>query len=782
MVMKNFPDRPSDDFLDSILAASPAVLYALKGEGDALKSYWVSGNITRIMGYSVETCLSDPEWWPSNIHPEDREAAFARLPSLFTTGYLVHEYRFRHNDGQYVWIRDELRKSRSANSELNTYAGAWADITERVQAETAAREAEDRLRPQLERLFADAQEIAHLGTWEREVGADLLYWSAEVYRIFGVDKEYFEPTVEGLKQLVHPDDRDQFDRGFSTAVKVGESHTYQHRIVRPNGEVRWVEQRVKASVPDKNGIITRQGSVQDITGHRLLEARLQESEGRFRALIQNAPFTISMKDLDGKFVIANEMLERWYGIEPGEAIGKTASDLITDGTAAEHRAQDEEVMRTLKPLQQEHGVMMSDGKRHTVLVTKFPAFGIDDRPVGVGTINTDITEHREMQSRLQAAHKMEALGHLTGGIAHEFNNLLQAALGSLDLAQEQIRSGLDPHEWLGRVETACEGAARLTSQLLTYVGQQPQMRQRLDTGQTLQEMAELVRPLLGANVTLTVTVTDDLWPVELDPRGLQEALLNLAANARDAMPEGGTLTIESENCCLGRASTADWGFDVAPGDYVKIAVRDSGAGMSSDTLDRAFDPFYTTKETGAGTGLGLSMVFGFIHRQSGGYVRLRSAPDAGTSVELYLPRTNKETDAIQSSPDAPDDAFVATESKRILVVEDNAAVRDVVLAMLEKLGHKVESVATGAAALERLKKRDMDLVMTDVVMPDGVSGADLADQIHRRYPELMVILMTGYPKEELTRLGIEHGSYPVVTKPINMSDLVNLINEAFQNS
>lgn len=355
----------------------------------------------------------------------------------------------------------------------------------------------------------------------------------------------------------------------------------------------------------------------------------------------------------------------------------------------------------------------------------------------------EMEERKQAQRALGQAQKLKAVGQLTGGVAHDFNNLLTIILGNLAMLEEGLRDNPELYKSAHTAMNAGRRGADLTRRLLAFSRQQALQPRLLGPGQQLQEIAELLQRALGASIELETVADPAVWNIRVDPGQLTNAVLNLAINARDAMPGGGRLRIEASNVMIDAAYTARYP-DVVPGDYVRLAVSDTGCGMGPEVLERAFEPFFTTKELGAGTGLGLSMVYGFI-KQSGGHVRIRSQVGVGTTVELYLSRhTPRGRETVAASEAAPDENRLRGREK-ILLVEDDPDIRHFVARTLIGLGYVVREAANGREALVVLASNvPLDLLLSDMTMPGGIGGHDLAREARRRRPALRVLLMSGF--------------------------------------
>jgi signal transduction histidine kinase/CheY-like chemotaxis protein len=386
---------------------------------------------------------------------------------------------------------------------------------------------------------------------------------------------------------------------------------------------------------------------------------------------------------------------------------------------------------------------------------------------------TDMTQRAQAESVLREAQKMQAIGHLTGGIAHDFNNLLTAILGNLELAHTKLH---DPAVLKSRIERATWAAHRgatLTSQLLAFARKQPLAPAPIDLAATMPDLIPLLRRTLGEHIDVRYIETGGLWPAMADPAQLESAVLNLALNARDAMPGGGRLTIELANKVLDENYTSDHP-DVVPGDYAMLAVSDTGHGMTPDIVARVFEPFFTTKPEGKGTGLGLAMVFGFI-KQSGGHVNIYSEPGEGTTVRLYLPRAIGGVVQEKQRSTAP--TTLPRGSASILVVEDDAAVREIAVAILSELGYRVLEAADGEEGLRTFGAQAVDLLLTDVVLPGGLRGRELADRVQAVRPEVKTLFMSGYTENSIVHQGRLDDGVQLISKPFTREQLARRVAE-----
>jgi nitrogen-specific signal transduction histidine kinase len=386
-----------------------------------------------------------------------------------------------------------------------------------------------------------------------------------------------------------------------------------------------------------------------------------------------------------------------------------------------------------------------------------------------------VTERRELEARLRQAQRMEAVGQLTGGIAHDFNNLLTVIMGNAETLVERATNPTD-RSLAEMTMTAAERGSELTNRLLAFARRQALNPKAIDVDALVAGMDGLLRRTLGEHVEIVRVPRGDLWPAFVDASQLEGALLNLCINARDAMPEGGRLTIETANVALDDTYARNH-EEVAPGNYVMIAVSDSGVGMSQGVAARAFEPFFTTKEVGKGTGLGLSMVHGFV-KQSGGHVKIYSEEGHGTTVKLYLPRASEADEVAEGAASGA----IEGGSERVLLVEDDDQVRAHVAAQVAALGYRVVAVATGAEALVALEKEPFDLLFTDVVIPGGMNGPQLAREVQKRAPVIHVLFTSGYTENAIVHQGRLDPGVHLLNKPYRRSDLALKMRQALKGS
>jgi PAS domain S-box-containing protein len=507
---------------------------------------------------------------------------------------------------------------------------------------------------------------------------------------------------------------------------------------------------------------------------RLLQALddTRWSEARLREIIDNSPSLISLNDLQGRYLVVNRQFETWHGRRAAEVVDRTPDDVFSSDVARLYAPRTVAALNGI--VEEETEIVFQDGSAHTVLVTRFPVRDAGGRPIGVGTIATDITDRRRAEERLRHSEQMEALGQLTGGIAHDFNNLLAVIIGNLDLLREEFGSRDPQRELIDDSLASASNGRELVQRLLAFGRRQRLQPEPTNANTLVHGLSRVLERTLGERIEIRRVLDDDLWPITVDKSQFETSLLNLALNARDAMTRGGVLTIETKNVVVQHAFGEQ--ETITPGSYVALTVADTGAGMTPAVAAQALQPFFTTKEAGKGSGLGLSMIYGFV-KQSGGYLSIDSKPRDGTSVTLYLPSVEDET--AQTRKTAGGVVDLSARGERILVVEDKRVVRKMTKAMLTKLGYAVLEAESTSKALALLQQEpQVHLLLTDVLLSGQANGFDLAAQATRRCPGLKVLFMSGYAASARPRHAEFGANVHVLEKPFTKEALAREVRQA----
>jgi PAS domain S-box-containing protein len=604
-------------------------------------------------------------------------------------------------------------------------------------------------------------------------GGIIVSWNAGAQQLKG----YSEPEILGQHFSIFFTEPDRAagkpERALETARKTGRFEDEGVRV-RKDGSRFWALAVIDTIRDERGNLVGFAKITRDMTSRRQAEQALRESERQFRMLVAGVrDYAIYMLDPEGNIASWNAGATLIKGYSAEEVVGSHFSRFFTDEDRAAGLPQKAlaAAVKTGK-LEAEGWRVRKDGTRFWAMVVIDTIHDERGHLVGFAKITRDITERRNADEHLKQtreqlfqAQKMEAVGQLTGGVAHDFNNLLTIILGNLEIARDNLESGREGAAMraLRAVNNGARGAQRaatLTQRLLSFSRRQALEPKAIDANKVVTGAADFLQQSLGENISVEMVRASGLWRVEADPTHLETAIFNVALNARDAMADGGRLTIETANAYLDEGYCAGQA-DLKPGQYVQIAITDTGHGMTKEVVERAFEPFFTTKIVGQGTGLGLSQVYGFV-KQSGGHVRIESKPGEGTTVKLYLPRMLEEG----AAETEVSEKAVGGVGETILVVEDDQDVRDYVVELVRTLNYHVLAAADADAALVLLDKRaeKVDLLLTDVVLP-GINGRQLAEQAHARCPDLKILFMTGYSRDAIIHHGRLDPGVELIQKP-----------------
>jgi len=721
-----------------------------------------------------------------------------------------------------------VRDSRGVITRLGTIG---MDITERKRMEREILESEER--------FREFAESSSDWLWETDAESRITFASDRIKDLLGLDPR--ELVGRRREELADSDQKDILRELDDTIRAQRPLRDFRYEIRDKNNQPRWLSISGKARYSAAGEFLGYRGTGSDITESILALHREAQVRERFLAAIETVPVSVALFNAEDRLVVANERYRTRLIVAGQLETGATFEDLLRAEIKAgaildaaedqevwfrermarhrnpsgsfevrrsqgwfqisEHRTGDgytlvvvhditdqkkaERALLSARDELEERVRERTQALEQQIVERQYAEKALQEANQELekrveertGHLRAEIAERKKLEMHFLQAQKMEAIGQLAGGIAHDFNNLLTVIQGNLSWLKEKVQA--DDKKASQLMDMALEAARRagqLTHRMLAFSRRQDLRPERIAPARVLESIAPLVSRALSESVTLEVHASDDVWPLLVDPHQLESAILNIAINSRDAMPNGGSFVLRAENRFVD-ASKAGRHPNVEPGDYACLSMSDTGTGMPPDILDRVFDPFFTTKEVGKGSGLGLSMVFGFV-RQSCGFVEVSSQPGEGTVVELYLPRCTTETTATVAGS-STEGAGVRTLGLNVLVVEDDPLVRGVVLEYLKMSGFKPIPVEDGKAAISVLEKATaIDLVLSDIIMPGGISGLDLAEIIHERWPEIVVVLMSGYSHDEFSRRGINPDAIDLLRKPFTKRELLDKIGKS----
>jgi len=716
----------------------------------------------------------------SNVHPDDQEALAAAIKDVIARGgHYAHQYRVRRADGHYYWIEANGRVDLAPDGTGLYFPGVLIDVERRRAVEAERDQAILELRAlnaELEQKVI-AQALARGRTWQL---------SPDVLAVLGPSGyfEAFNPAWQATLgwsdidiaskpfiDFVHPDDIEKTEASWRDLMERNlPALRFENRYRHKDGSWRWLSW---VAVPDDGKVYC---SARDVTVEKEAEAELRARTAERDRMWDSSPDLLLVIGFDGVFQRVNPAWTRVLGYTPHELVAHHVNEFVIEEDHAQTVDAYVEAAGGGEP-------RIVNRYRHKDGSLRWISWvGVPEGRLTYAT-GRDITAERERQAELEVAQeqlrqaqKMEAVGQLTGGLAHDFNNLLAGISGSLELMKMRIKQGRteDIERYMGVAMGATRRAAALTHRLLAFSRRQTLAPRPTDANALVGGLLDMIRRTVGPSIEVEAACLGDLWPTLVDQPQLENALLNLCINARDAMPEGGRITIETANRAIDRHGAKS--LDMPEGQYIALSVSDTGTGMTPHVIAKAFDPFFTTKPLGQGTGLGLSMIYGFA-QQSGGQVRIYSEVGQGTTVTIYLPRHRGAADTDDIPAQAPL-APLASAGETVLVVDDEPAVRMLVTDVLHDLGYTAIEAPDGAAGLKILQSQArIDLLISDVGLPGMMNGRQMADAARVTRPGLKVLFITGFAENALLNNGQLEAGMSVLTKPFPVESLAGRIRE-----
>jgi PAS domain S-box-containing protein len=774
--------RDSEARLRLLTEASSDVLYRMSPDWGEMKE--LDGG-----GFLPSTPSSKPNrsWLLAYIPDSDQAAVTAAIDEAIRLKKTFDlEHRVVRADGTVGWTLSRAVPLLSPAGEIVEWFGAASDISARREAEAALRESEAKLRE----LNATLEQQVEERTAERDrmwdSSPDLLLvvdFDGIFHRVnpaWSILLGYAPDELIGrhVNAFVVPDDHGKTIGAYETAA-AGHQLRVENRYRHKDGSSRTISW---AAAPAGN---MTYATGRDVTAEREMEARLRDEQDFSRlALSAVGGVGVWTYDVASDRFFCDAAIAALYALDPERgAAGLPREEFLANVHPQDRPALHKTMAGGLQrsgDLELEYRLVHPDGSIRWVLSRGHTYFDDAGKPVRRTGVGVDMTGQRQLEDQLRQAQKMEAVGQLTGGLAHDFNNLLTGMMGNLELLQLRLERGKldDAERFIHAAQGAGRRAASLTQRLLAFSRRQTLDPKPTDVNRLIAGVEDLLRRTVGPTADMEVVGAAGLWPAMIDATQLESAILNLCINARDAMPDGGRITIETANKWLDdRMARAR---DLPPGQYLSVCVTDTGTGMSPETIERAFEPFYTTKPIGQGTGLGLSMIYGFA-RQSGGQVRIYSELGQGTTICIYLPRY--AGDALPSEEAETIATTLAASGQTILVVDDEATIRHLIDEVLDEQGYTVIGAADGAAGIKVLQSgAKIELLITDVGLPNGMNGRQVADAARALRPDLKVLFITGYAENAAVGNGHLEPGMELLTKPFTMQGLSAKVAEMMTRS
>jgi PAS domain S-box-containing protein len=760
--------------LQWLVDALPGMVYTCHPQAEwPLK--WASSGCFALTGYSTEEMLGGDGSLINRItHPDDRAKVFAAIEqALEGRAPYVLEYRLRTKSGEVKWVWEKGGPRYDEQGALVSLGGFITDITPLKLSELSLRDAEQRLHS----IFDNTAE----GIFQTSADGTYLNVNPALARLYG-----YESPVEMIAELrdirfqlyMDPNRRSQFIRLLERRDRV---LNFESQVRRRDGTCIWISENARAVRDARRKLLYYEGTVEDITERKAAQDELANERNMLRTVIDAWPDVIYVKDTEGRYVLSNRAHTRNLGMtEPREIVGRKPEDFFVASRAVRLSGEDREIMQTGRAILNREEVRIGENNdQRWFLTAKLPLYDASGRVTGLVAMSRDITEHKQTAEQLRQSQKMEAIGRLAGGVAHDFNNIMTAILGYSEMIARNAGENTVLKHDIEQIHAGGLRAAALTQQLLTFSRKQVTLPKALNVNQVIRQMEQMLQRLIGENIRLETRLNEGVDRVQADVHQLEQVIMNLVINARDAIGDSGLIMVETSQVHLD-ALSAQQKFDVVPGSYIRIAISDDGAGVPKEIQERIFEPFFTTKEQGKGTGLGLATSYGII-QQCGGHICLQSEIGKGSTFSIFLPSVgseNEEPAAVNPVREMPGG------SENILVTEDDQAVRELTRSLLEELGYHVREASNGEEALDLLQDENepaVDLLLTDVVMP-RLGGRQLAERVRTLSPNTRILFTSGYNEEEVLQRGIVAEEIAFIAKPFSTEALAHKIRHLLDDS
>jgi two-component system cell cycle sensor histidine kinase/response regulator CckA len=742
---------------------SPAAIFITDTSGTI---EYVNARFTEITGYLPEEVVGrNPRLLQSGTTPAE---TYHALWSRIREGRIwFGEIQNRRKSGELYWDAVSISPIRDAAGSVTHFLAIQEDVTERKRIEADLREREERFR-QLAENISEVFFIVDASFQET------LYINPAYERLWGRSRQSVYDNPLSFLDPIPEQDRVRLMDNIARARAGEDPGPLEFQLLPPGGPPRWVLSHAVPIRNDKGEVYRISGFVLDITERRRAQDALLASERRLRTLFETVKLIVLVLDTNGKVEYLNPFALQLTGYSLDEVLGHSWSERFLPES---ERAQLSEVFRELLEHDDSshvrNAIVTKSGEQRMIAWHNTVVHDELGKASGTLSVGEDITEHAKLEEQYRQAQRMEAVGQLAGGVAHDFNNLLTVILSYAELLRDTLAPGDQRREDLEPIVKAAEGAAALTRQLLAFSRQQVLQPQPVQLEEAVAQSEKLLQRVIGEDVSLNTVLNVAPSTLLMDPGQLEQIIMNLAVNARDAMPRGGQLTIETGVADLDQ-EYARTHYPAVPGRFAVLAISDTGVGMSEATRARIFEPFFTTKQVGKGTGLGLATVYGIV-KQSGGFIWVYSEPGQGATFKVYFPVVDKVSAPLirQAQPEG-----TPRGSETVLLAEDATGVRAVAREILERLGYRVLEASNGRAALELASRTpgSIDLLLTDVVMPE-ISGKQLVDQFKLLRPETRVLYMSGHTDDAIVRHGVLEPGTSYLQKPFTPETLARKVRE-----
>jgi hypothetical protein len=730
---------------------------------NSFRTLYVSPGYEKIWGRSCRNLLDHPESWIDSVHPDDRNITTIAAKQQLNGESASIEYRILRPDGSMRWIWDRSFTVYDDQKKVQYYGGIAEDITERKLAEESLQESEARL--------SLATEAVEIGIWDRNLLANTAVWSANMGPLYGLPANTLCPTFEDYLNLVHPEDRESVAASRERMIKEGKG-SIEYRIVWPDGSLHWLNCKGQVYYNEIGQPIRIIGTNRDVTESKLAKQKISEQA----ALLDIATDAILVRDFQSQLLFWNKGAERMYGWLSTEVIGKDLQEILY---SAETQQQLEIPLKKVienGSWQGELCQVTKSGKEIVVESRWTLMRNAEGEPKSILTVDTDITQKKQLEEQFFRTQRLESLGTLAGGIAHDLNNILTPILAAVQLLQgtffqdDQERSG----QMLALVETNAKRGAALVKRILSFARGFKEERTTIQIEYLISEIIQIAKQTFPKSIKFSTVIPEHIWAITGDTTQLHQVLMNLVVNARDALPDGGNIKISVENKFIDEAYTR-MNLDAKVGPYIVITVADNGIGIPPDILNRIFEPFFTTKDVNTGTGLGLSTVLGII-KSHDGFIKVSNNVSSGSKFDLFLPAV-----AATQGFSIEEMDLLPGQGELILIVDDEAQIREIATIILENHNYKILTASNGieAIALYAQHKHQINAVLMDIMMPDmdGITTIRTLQKINKR---VQIIACSGLNLMQVFAQAADANVQAVLLKPYTAKELLKSLHHLFR--